>query len=312
MPITSSSEPIKTDRVLILHNPKAGARNTYEDVRRLAELLRKQRFEADIFTDLDAVARLANMLLDEGRLRALVGVGGDGTAAELVNRTKPGTPLTWLPRGNSNLLARHLGIGSSPERLVETIACGTMIHLDAGMAAGRIFLLMASCGLDAEVVLRVHNRRIGHTRSSHYFKPLWDVIRTYEYPELGVYYDETSNKGSESKCLAAHWFSVFNLPCYGGGLRFAPHALGNDGLLDLCGFRRKGFWRFLRYALAVYLGQHRHISDWITHRIRRVRIVSDAPVPYQLDGDPGGFLPLDIEVLPNRLTMLVPKKGRRL
>ena len=49
------------------------------------------------------------------------------------------------------------------------------------------------------------------------------------------------------------------------------------------------------------------MSDWITRRVRRVRIVSDMPVPYQLDGDPGGFLPLNIEVLPNRLTMLVPK-----
>jgi diacylglycerol kinase (ATP) len=37
-----------------------------------------------------------------------------------------------------------------------------------------------------------------------------------------------------------------------------------------------------------------------------VRIESDVPVPYQLDGDPGGYLPLEIEVLPNRLTLIVP------
>jgi diacylglycerol kinase family enzyme len=297
--------------VLILHNPKAGARDTHEDVQRLAKLLRQQRFEVEILTDLDPVARLANTLLDEGKLRALVGVGGDGTAAELVNRTKQGTPLTWLPRGNSNLLARYLCLDPAPERLAETIAHGTLIHLDAGMAQGRIFLLMASCGLDAEVVRRIHDRRTGHIRSRHYFKPLWDVMRTYEYPELRVYCDETLNDGAEAPFLTAHWFSVFNLPCYGGGLRFAPHAVGNDGLLDLCGFRGRGFWRFLRYAIAVYLRQHRHMRDWITRRVRRVRIVSDMPVPYQLDGDPGGFLPLNIEVLPNRLTMLVPKKGRK-
>jgi diacylglycerol kinase (ATP) len=40
--------------------------------------------------------------------------------------------------------------------------------------------------------------------------------------------------------------------------------------------------------------------------VRRVRITADVPVMYQLDGDPGGFLPLDIEILPQRLTMLVP------
>jgi len=113
-------------------------------------------FKAEISTDLEHVTRLADELTEEGKLRVLVGVGGDGTAAELVNRTKEGTPITLLPAGNENLLARHLFLGSTPESLAETIAHGRVIHLDAGRATGRIFLLMASCGLDAEVVRRVH------------------------------------------------------------------------------------------------------------------------------------------------------------
>jgi diacylglycerol kinase family enzyme len=39
----------------------------------------------------------------------------------------------------------------------------------------------------------------------------------------------------------------------------------------------------------------------------RYRITSDEPVPFQLDGDPGGFLPLEIEIIPNRFTFLVPR-----
>ena len=41
--------------------------------------------------------------------------------------------------------------------------------------------------------------------------------------------------------------------------------------------------------------------------VTRVRIESDEPVAYQLDGDPGGMLPLDVEVVPHRLTLVVPK-----
>ena len=52
----------------------------------------------------------------------------------------------------------------------------------------------------------------------------------------------------------------------------------------------------LTLAAAVYLRQQRRLGDWMTRKIRRVRIESDVPVPYQLDGDPGGFLPLEIEV----------------
>jgi diacylglycerol kinase (ATP) len=305
---THTSLPNKADRVIILRNPRAGSHNTLVDVELLAKLLRQQSFEVEVFTDLDSATRQANALFDEGRLRALVGIGGDGTAAELVNRTKEGTPLTWLPRGNCNLLARYLHLEWEPEHLAETITNGSLIHLDAGKASGRIFLLMASCGLDAEVVQRVHQRRIGHVKSRNYFKPLWNVFRTYEYPELRVYCDEAINDIAGNPTLSVCWFSVFNLPCYAGKLRFAPHALGNDGRLDLCGFRRGGFWRFMKYIGAVYLHQHQHMRDWITRRVERVRIVADVPVPFQLDGDPGGWLPLDIEVLPNRLTMIVPKK----
>jgi diacylglycerol kinase (ATP) len=294
--------------VLILRNPKAGARDTFTKVEKLATLLQQRGFNVETFTDLHLATQQANSLVDDGKLRALVGVGGDGTAAELVNRTKPGTPITLLPAGNENLLARYLCLESTPEHLTETIVQGDIISLDAGSAAGKIFLLMASCGLDAEVVHRVHGRRIGHLSSRNYLKPLWDALRTYEYPELRIYYDEALDEASESPCITARWISIFNLPCYGGGLRFAPHAIGDDGQLDLCGFRQGKFWRFLGYMATVYLRQHQRSANWFNRRIKRVRIVSDVPVPYQLDGDPGGWLPLDIEILPNRLTMLVPKK----
>ncbi len=41
-------------------------------------------------------------------------------------------------------------------------------------------------------------------------------------------------------------------------------------------------------------------------RADKVRFTSDEKVAYQLDGDPGGVLPVEVEVLPKRLTLLVP------
>jgi diacylglycerol kinase family enzyme len=40
-----------------------------------------------------------------------------------------------------------------------------------------------------------------------------------------------------------------------------------------------------------------------------VRVESIQPVPFQIDGDPGGVLPLEIEVLPGRMTLLGPAQG---
>jgi diacylglycerol kinase family enzyme len=97
-----------------------------------------------------------------------------------------------------------------------------------------------------------------------------------------------------------------NLPRYAAGLQIAPDALGDDGLLDVCTFKRGSLWSGLRYLGGILLRQHKWWEDFVTHRAESIRIESDVPVPYQLDGDPGGVLPLDIRVLPARVTFLVP------
>jgi diacylglycerol kinase family enzyme len=294
--------------VLISVNPTAGSRSAQPRVDRLIRLLRQQGFQTEVLAELDAVAEQANRWHTDGRLRALVGVGGDGTAAELVNRVAPGVPLTLLPAGSENLLARYLNLGRAPERVCRTIADGALVRLDAGRAGQRIFLLMIGCGFDAEVVRRVHHRRAGHISTRNYLKPICDLIRSYEYPELRVYWGD-GDAGApdvQSPPAAVRWLFAFNLPCYGGGLRLAPQADGTDGLLDVCAFRRGTLWHGLQYTAAVLLGWHQALADCTARRVRRLRITSPAEVPYQLDGDPGGVLPVDVEVLPGRSTMIVP------
>ena len=98
---------------------------------------------------------------------------------------------------------------------------------------------------------------------------------------------------------------VVNLPRYAGGLSFAPQASGTDGLLDVCTFKEGSLWSGLVYLSGVMLGQHESMQDFARVQTRRLRIESTGPAPYQLDGDPGGELPVEIRALPGRLTLLV-------
>ncbi len=239
---------------------------------------------------------------------ALVGAGGDGTAAELANRTADGVPITLLPAGNSNLLACYFHLSKDPEAICRVVVEGVAARIDAARANGRVFLLMAGCGFDAEVVRRVHERRTSHINALAYCRHLAAAICRYQYPEIRVHWGE---EGEASPPLTARWVYAFNLPCYGVGLRIAPQSDGADGLLDLCTWRQGRLWPGLCFAASVWLGRHQRRADWTTRRIRRLRIVSDALVPYQLDGDFGGFLPLDVEALPGRLTLVVPGEGIR-
>jgi diacylglycerol kinase family enzyme len=264
----------------------------------LAGKLAARGLVPEVIGDLDRVAAQADSLAAAGELRALVSLGGDGTAAELVNRTAPGVPLAVFPAGTENLLARYLGIDASGDSLCDAIAAGEVLRLDAGIANGRIFLLMLGCGFDAEVVQQLSAARTGNISRWTYVKPILAAARSYRYPSVRCVIDAAAGEPS-----AACWAFLFNLPCYAGGLPLAPHADGADGTLDLCTFARGSLWHGLWYLGTVVTGAHRRLPDFASVAVRRVRLESAERVPYQLDGDPGGWLPVEVESLPGRLTL---------
>ena len=85
-----------------------------------------------------------------------------GTIEAVANEVGSRVPIGILPLGTENLLSRYLGIKTEPERLVKMLNDGHTIDVDAGRANGRLFLVMLSCGFDAEVVRRVHRERQGN------------------------------------------------------------------------------------------------------------------------------------------------------
>ncbi len=295
--------------VLILRNPKAGAEDSEHRTRELAESLTARGFEVREFTDIDAFSHEVGLRTARGSLRAVVSAGGDGTATLVVDRVPVGTPILLFPLGTENLLSRYVGHGFQTPQAVELIEQGAIVRLDAGLANGRLFLIVLGCGFDADVVQRVHRGRAGHINRWTYAKPILQSIRSYDYPELKIYCE---TEAGEAESWACRWAFVVNLPRYAGGLNFVPSATGSDGLLNVCTFRRGSLWRGLRYLLAVMMGRHLQSPDVRTSAVRTLRIESNQPVSYQLDGDPGGELPVEIQVLPERLTLLINPSSKTL
>ena len=153
-PFTISSS---ARHILISQNPKAGARSGADAVRALVGELTSQEFQTEVLTDIDVVADRSQELLESGDLRCVVAAGGDGTIGLVANRTAEGTPLTILPLGTENLLSKHLGITCDPVDVCRIICLGRAERFDAGRAGERLFLLMAGCGFDADVVRRLHH-----------------------------------------------------------------------------------------------------------------------------------------------------------
>jgi diacylglycerol kinase family enzyme len=159
---------------------------------------------------------------------------------------------------------------------------------------------MASAGFDADVIQRLHHLRRGNISRLSYVQPILESVRKYEYPEIRLWIDDAA---SPVMCRMA---VVVNVPMYALGLSVARSALGDDGAFDVRLFHRGSAFQMMRYLCNLGLGRHERLEDVTSLRGRRVRIESDVPVPIQIDGDPAGWTPAEIHVLPAALEVVAP------
>ncbi len=284
--------------VLIAENPRAGAVDGGVLLASLVSCLEARGFQVRRESDPEKI-RTA-LCASDGDASAepwscVIAAGGDGTVGLVANAASPTTPLAVLPLGTENLLAKQLGFTRDPEQLAERVAAGKTFAIDAGEANGRLFLVVASVGFDAEVVRLLAARRSGHIQHSTWVRPILQALGSYQFPEIRVTTD------AHPRPIRSRWAFVFNLPRYALGLQFVREGDMADGRLDLCCFRGGRWYNGLRYLAGVVAGWHRSWRDIHVEQPRWLRIEADEPVPYQLDGDPGGELPLEIRVLPRRL-----------
>lgn len=256
-------------------------------------------------------------LMDAGRAAvarhpdALVVVGGDGMVnlgANLVAGTR--VPLGIVPSGTGNDMARGLGIPfehaeAAIEALIAALGRPARI-IDAGKVAWtedgapheRWFACMLSAGFDAIVNERANRMR--HPKGpSRYL-----VALGLELVRLRPIRYRLTLDGEVLETTGA-LIAVGNNVSLGGGMKVTPEADLQDGLLDVLVVQALSRVAFLRLFPSVFRGEHLRDPRVAVHRARRIRIESDAVVAYA-DGERIAPLPIDVEVVPRALRVLVP------
>ena len=223
----------------------------------------------------------------------VVAAGGDGTVNEvarglLAARQDEGrrTSLAVLPRGTSNLVARHLGVPRSPERAADVLGTGRVVSIDVPEAGGRPFLACAGVGWDGRIVELLSERRTGNIGKRSYAVPIAKATVGWHHPSLRV---ETAAEGTLDACFVL----AMNMRPYSAYFRPAPGASATDGLLDVVVMERgatsdlvRWTWRALRGTLP---------DDPRVRVVRTDRVVVRAEgeeAPLQIDGDVGGRTPV--------------------
>lgn len=302
------------DQVLVLRNAKAGSQSSYEILQQLAETMQTVGLGCEILDRPEDLSRRVAESTADGRLRAVVSAGGDGTLQLVAGLCDPATPIAVLPLGTENLAAKYFGYSADPGQLTASICARRLRQVDAGEANGQLFVVMVSCGFDAKVVRLVHEHRRGHIHKWTYALPIFKTFWTYRFPQLSItgFDDDGNGEGDDngrgqSFADQAAWTFIFNLPRYASGLRLIPDSDPSDGYLDLRSYRGRGRLLGMWHLLSVLVGFHGEWSGARLRRVREVTIAADVATEYQIDGDPGGSLPVSIKVLPRRITLLAPQ-----
>jgi diacylglycerol kinase family enzyme len=211
---------------------------------------------------------------------------GDGTYNEVVNGLVADVPVGFIPGGGTSVLPRALGLPRDPVAAARLLAHGAKLRRIAlGRVNGRRFTFSAGLGLDAELVRRVDalGRESGRRAGDVAF------VRTL----LGILAErhgrfdpamEVVGVGRVAFALVANcdpYSYAGRLP-----LRVAPRArfeLGLD-LVALRSLRARVLPRVAWWVLAGR-GQERSHHVLYVHDADELRIVCDAPLPLQVDGE---------------------------
>ena len=292
---------------LVLANPTAGGGLANEALPLLEKFAAERHWQVN-FRSAGSSAEFTQIAREEarqGRTR-IFALGGDGTFQVLLNAVygQPGVSVGVLPAGGGNDLASALGLPFHPVQAAKAIlengearaVDAARVHTADGVE--RLYMGGGGVGLDAEAARfasGVYRKIRGRGR---YLLSAIRALRGFQPLGLRVTFDGPPQQSIETTALVA---GVLNTPSYGAGLRLAPGANLEDGMLDLAVLAHLNWTEILKILPALAVTGEIHTRKIQRFLIRHVRIETDRPCMFHGDGELIGQTPVEITVVPGAM-----------
>ena len=299
-----------TDAPVVIVNPAAGGGRAARAVPWLRERLeRRPDARLEVTRGAGDAERIASDAADRGHAR-VIAVGGDGTVQEVVNGLLEwggaSTTVGIVPLGSGNDLARSLGLPDELGTAWRSAVGNTTRPIDVALARNgggneRWFASAGGVGFDAQVAAAMAKRRGWQGGRAGYLVTTLRELRRFKNGRVRITMD-----GKESLAGDVLFVAIANGEYYGGGMRIAPGAVPDDGLLDLCVVGDISRLTALREMRNLYRGTHVANPAVSMHRAAEISISGDGAIPIHLDGEPFGTLPLTVSVRARALGVAVP------
>ena len=290
-------------KILVIINPVAGGGKALRLLPHVKSWLSESshHFLFEISSTPDEM-RSKILRASERGIDAILLSGGDGT----VNQALPaiaetGLPFGYLPCGRGNDFARNIGLPADLKSNCSFLFNPSFRKLDLPSINQKTpFVAVAYVGFDGEVnrLANDHKGYFGGTLG--YIICVLKALKNFKPFEVEITIDDQILR--ERVMMV----SVANAQFYGGGMKIAPQAIMDDGMLDICIVKEITKLELLRQFPKVFKGTH------VTHpRImmatgRKIKVVSDQERDLFADGEPAGKLPVECTIGIQTISVLAP------
>ena len=254
--------------------------------------------------------------------------GGDGTIhRHLGQLVRLGLPMLVVPAGSGNDFARALGLRRVRDSLlawrkfcdgagnVRVVDLGVISALESAGGApapqgARYFCCVAGVGLDGEVSRRANQLPRWLRGHGGYLLSVVPTIFRFAALPMKIL---TAAEGDDAK---AGWINrsdrptilaaFANTPSFGGGMKIAPQAKMDDGMLDVCIVGGVDPFKLFCMFPTIYSGRHLKIKEVEYFQSGRVRVETEHPVDVYADGEHVCRTPIEVGVERAALRVLFP------
>ncbi len=296
-------------KIAVIINPTSGGGRIKQELPAIRKALEK-RFGAleYLTTQSHGHARdLARRLADDGT-DLIVAVGGDGTISEcadgIVSSDHPQTAMAFIPAGTGSDFARNFGAFGSLDEWVARITYPRIsavdtsaVTFDTGDKAFNL-LNIASFGITGPIAARVNSKKQGGWLPGKIGFFIYSVLEMLRFKPVRVRLAIDERPPFEVDIMLV---AIANGPIFGGGMIIAPHAVLDDGYLDIVIIASMPLRQHLFEFTKVYRGRHIHNKNVTIIRAKTIH----ASVVDGTKGD-NGTIEIDGETLgslPARFTL---------
>jgi len=295
-------------------NPAAGRGGAGRKVARVRAAFALRNYPVELVekTSAEEFRKSVRAAVSEG-CSTFIAMGGDGTlqllAREVVGRA---ARIGVIPAGGGNDFAGALGIPKDLLEAVDVIVRGKTRAVDAvrvrtgagtGTEQNAIYLGGGGLGLDAEAIRHASGRFLMWPGRLRYLASAVAALRGFSGVQVEAEFpDSDLPKILKTVLLAA----VLNTPTLGGGLRLAPAAQVDDGVLELVMIEMLRKREVLTwFPRLLFLGELK-TKRVVRARAAKITLSTRDETWFQGDGELLGISPVEIQVLPGALCVFAP------